>query len=456
MRPARLGLAGLIVLLISFVIGGTAFAADEPAAAKPPEISKEAKQQGMKNAPALVQAAGLPCQVSDARAIGKTTDPKTKKEVTYYEVACTGGMGFVVVDEGAGATPSWASCLDQAKLQPNGKINGAACFLPENLNQIAQIQPFVAKSGVACDVTNTRGIGHAPTASYFEVACSNGRGYIVKASAPPNPAQPTELITCLAFNEQSPVYCKLTDPAAQLALINTLASQSGKGCDVKDKRYVLTAQDLSNYYEVACTNGKGYMLQENAAGKLAQTIDCAEADSIGGGCTLTNGHQAQTAQLGLYTKLAQAAGYNCQVAKYFPFNVNMPGHDVVELACSNRPDGAVAIFPASTSEKAVIYNCDLSELAGYRCSFTKPEAGYPQLTEALRKLGKSSCAVSGDRVVGTTPQKLGYVEVACADGNPGYIMSFQMSDMTPKEAIACPFAKEVAGGCQMPQNNRHS
>jgi hypothetical protein len=198
------------------------------------------------------------------------------------------------------------------------------------------------------------------------------------------------------------------------------------------------------------------MLQEVASGKLGLVIDCADADPIGGGCTLTNGHAAQTEQAGLYSRLAQAAGYNCVVSKYFPFPVNVPGHDVVELACSNRPDGAVAIFPASSSEKAVIYNCDLSELAGYRCTFTKPDASYPQLTDDLRKLGKTSCAVSGNRVIGTTADKLGYVEVACADGNPGYIVSFQMSDMTPKEATACPFAKEIAGGCQMPENNRHS
>lgn len=459
MRQTRLGLAGLIAVILSLVVGSAAFGADTAAAAaaqKPPEITKEAKQAGMKDAPALVQAAALPCQVSDARFVGTATDPKTKKVTKYYEVACASAMGFVLVDTGAGAPPVWATCLDQPKVQADGKINGAACFLPENANGSAQVQPFVAKTGIPCDVSNARGIGHAPTATYFEVACSNGRGYILKTSTPPNPAQPAQLITCLAFNDSSPVNCKLTDPASQLAVITALAAQSGKNCDLKDKRYVLTTQDMNNFYEVACTDGKGYMLEEAANGKLSQVVSCADADPIGGGCTLTNGHEAQTEQASLYSRLAQAAGYNCVVSKYFPFPVNVPGHDVVELACSNRPDGAVAIFPASSSEKAVIYNCDLSELAGYRCTFTKPDASYPQLTDDLRKLGKTSCAVSGNRVIGTTADKLGYVEVACADGNPGYIVSFQMSDMTPKEATACPFAKEIAGGCQMPENNRHS
>jgi hypothetical protein len=460
MRPARIGLAALIGLIASFVIAGFAFAADQPAAAppKPPEITKEAKQQGMKDAPALVQTAGLSCQVTDARFVGNTTDPKTKKAVKYYEVACANSMGFIVVDNGADAAPGWASCLDQARIRPDGKINAAACFLPENENENAQLAPFIAKTAVSCDPKDLRGIGHATDASYFEVACTNGRGYVLKTSAPPDPSKPVLLLPCLMFNNpQSPVSCKLTTPDSQLAMVDALAAQSGKNCQVKDKRYVLTTQDMNNFYEVVCADGKGYMLEEAPTGKLAQVIGCADADPIGGGCTLTNGHEAQTQQAGLYSRLAQAAGFNCVVSKYFPFPVNVTGRDVVELACSNRPDGAVGIFPGSSNEKAVIYNCGLSELVGYRCTFTKPDANYPQLTGDLRKLGKSSCAVSGDRVIGTTEDKAtGYLEVACADGNPGYIISYTLRDMAPASATACPLAKDVAGGCQMPENNRHA
>jgi hypothetical protein len=180
------------------------------------------------------------------------------------------------------------------------------------------------------------------------------------------------------------------------------------------------------------------------------------ADGIGGGCTLTNSREAQTEQAGLYTRLAHNAGFACDVSKYGPIPANVaPGHEVVELACSNRPDGGIGVFPASTAEKALIYNCAVSELAGFRCSFTKPDAAYPLLTADLKALGKTSCVVSGERLLGTTPDKMGYVEVACADGNPGYIVSYSLATMTAKEATACPFAKDIAGGCKMPENAKH-
>ena len=107
----------------------------------------------------------MPCVVANARMIGATpTDPKTKAVSTYYEVACKGSMGFMLVDHGKGGdAPSWAACPDQAKVDPvSGKPNGAACFLPGNADNKAMLAPFVAKSGVPCDVTNVRGVGHSP------------------------------------------------------------------------------------------------------------------------------------------------------------------------------------------------------------------------------------------------------------------------------------------------------
>jgi hypothetical protein len=194
------------------------------------------------------------------------------------------------------------------------------------------------------------------------------------------------------------------------------------------------------------------MMSVAASGSVSP-IDCAVADNIGGGCTLTNSREAETEQAGLYSKLAHNAGFACDVSKYGPIAANIPNHEVVELACSNRPDGGIGIFPATGAGQ--VDNCALAELAGFRCSFTKPDAAYPLLTADLKKLGKDSCVVSGERIMGTTPDKLGYVEVACADGNPGYVMSYTLANLQVKEAVACTFAKDVAGGCTLPTNVKH-
>jgi hypothetical protein len=460
MRPGRFGLSTLAALLVGALVAGAVATAAEAAAPapKPMEITKDQRDAGMKAAPALIQAVGVPCVVADARMIGATpADPKTKAVSTYYEVACKGSMGYVLVDHGKGGeAPSWAACPDQAKVDPvSGKPNGAACFLPGNDDNKAMLAPFVAKSGVPCDVTNVRGVGHSPKSAYFEVSCSNGQGYVVTTSSPPSLDQKVQLITCLAFDATSPVACKLTTTDALMGQVDQLAAKSGKNCTVKQKRYVLTTEDESNYYEVACADGKGYMVTQKVDGSFGEAIDCAVADNIGGGCTYTNSRQAQSDEDALYSKLAHNAGYSCDVSKYSPFDVNLPGKEVVELACSNRPDGAVAVFPASSAQgKAQIYDCVHSQVAGYKCGFTKEDASLPTLTADLRTLNKTSCVVSGDRFIARTTTNQGFIEVACSDGAPGYIIEYTSDPLAPTRATPCVQAQEIEGGCTMPANGK--
>jgi hypothetical protein len=169
---------------------------------------------------------------------------------------------------------------------------------------------------------------------------------------------------------------------------------------------------------------------------------------------LTDARQAKTDQTSLYSNLAKKAGFQCTVSGYAPLPVNLPGKEVVELACSNRPDGAIAIFAASASEPSVVYDCAHSELAGYRCGLSKPAAAYDKLTADLRTLGKNSCTVSDSRVVGVSADRKGYVEVACSDGLQGYMIEYSLSPMAPKTTIVCGEAKGISGGCNLPGNKK--
>jgi hypothetical protein len=210
------------------------------------------------------------------------------------------------------------------------------------------------------------------------------------------------------------------------------------------------------YYEVACADGKGYVVQQAANGDLARLIDCTQADSIGGGCKLTDTRQAKTEQAGLYTTLSKRAGYSCDVSGYAPLPVDLQGKEVVELTCSNRPDGAIGIFPASSSDPAEIIDCAHVELRGYRCAMSKPSAAVASLTGELKALGKKDCEVSSSRVVGVTTDKHGYIEVACADGLPGYMIEYAMTPLKATSTITCFEAKGIAGGCTLPTNVKKS
>ena len=450
MRPL---VVGLVAALMAAILPVASYAATKPAAAAAKPVDPDSIKKGMAAAPGVITQTGVDCDLANARLLGKATDTKTKISSSYYELACKDQEGFIIALPDKGGTAQIFTCLEVA----NTPTSGAQCVLPENADPKSGLHALVAKDKPGCTLTDARAIGQTQdrSATVFEVACQGGPGYVVDASFPVSASKPATFAPCFAISADSAMKCTLTDAASSAAYVDALAAKMGKPCTVKDRRYVGAASDGSSFFEVACQDGKGYMIEQASTGDVKPAIDCAYADNIGGGCTLTNARQAQTEQAGLYSKLAQAAGYNCDVSRYAPFSVNVPGHEVVELACSNRPDGAVAIFPASTAEKAQIYDCAHSEIAGYRCSFTKPDAALATLTADLNKLGKSSCVVSGSRFMAKTTDNQGFVEVACSDGNPGFVIGYSAGPpVTPKEATGCSFAKGILGGCQMPENQK--
>jgi hypothetical protein len=446
MRPIAIGLTAALAL--AALIPATVISAAKEKE-KPATVDAKAREAGMKAAPDIAKAAGISCTVTDARLIG--SDKKTATD--YFEVACQQGLGFALVAK-KDAPPQAYSCLETAQAAADGKPSALACVLPGNADPKAGLAPFLAKAQTKCEIENARAIGAGAKNAYFEVACKGGAGYILQTSAPINVDQEVTVNSCLLYEEGGNVSCKLTDKATQLAVVDTLNAASGKNCVVKDKRYVLSTK-TDNYFEVSCQDGKGYMLQQAAAGgAFVKAIDCAQAGFVGGGCTLSDAVAAQTEQAGLYSKLATKAGFDCKVEKYGMLPSNDPRKEIVELKCSNRPDGGIGIFTATSN---VVYDCITSEMNGFRCSFTKPDAAFPRLTADLKGMGKGSCTVSGARIIGQTPTQ-GFVEVACSDGLPGWVMAYPLGQTTPKpaELLSCLQAKGVGGGCKLPTNTTKS
>jgi hypothetical protein len=428
MTPIRWGLAAA---LVAALLAPVAVMSAPPAKITP--MSAKDREQ----LTPLVQASGAPCQVTDARLIGKGADPKTKVESSYYELACQGSMGFVLIAPKNGQ-PTAMSCLETMD-----KTNPLNCALPGNANPKEHLAPIVAKAGVTCDVTNARGIGETKTNTLIEVACQGGSGYILIASAPLDPSKPVEAQNCLAFDEQAGnIKCELSDKASRLAVVDRLAQAANNGCVVKDRRFVGTAQSGGDFYEASCQDGKGYIFKSNG-GQLAQAWNCAQAQNILGGCTLTDVRQASAEQATTYTKMARAAGSNCDVAQYSL--LGMRGNDeVVELACKSG-QGAIGIFPATGQGQ--VYDCAHAVLLGLNCKMTK--GNYAALTADLHKFNVKTCEVSNARLMGQTADKTSLVEVACADGLKGYVLKYKTEPtVAAVGATGCAFA----GGCKLPGN----
>lgn len=447
MRPMRLG---LLAALIVAVTAPAAVAQRLPSAGSsapkgpPAAVTAESRKAGMKDAPALVQAAGLSCQVSDARLAGSMAADKKTGSLggKVYEVACgEGNIGFIAVATPTGA-PTLLSCVlnnypaDMAAVPPN------PCILPGNADLRPTLVALAKKAKVPCNPDRFRGVGQNPTNTFYEVSCPDGAGYVViSASSPLDASKPLSFANCLAYDaSDTALKCKLNDPAKRIAAEDRIGALANN-CTPKERRYIGLLTDGTEGYEFACGDGKGYIYKINSAGGVAQTIDCAKVN--GGDCTLTDTRAATAEQAGLYTRLAKTAGSNCVVSRYAIFPMS-GDKEVVEMVCGDG-NGAIGMFPATG--KGAVLDCGHALVAGYKCSLGKVD--YSGLTADLRKFDKKECTVSSTGQPLKAPDGSIRLEVACSDGLPGYMIQFTNAQ-TPKEVLGCAFA----GNCVLPTNKR--
>lgn len=434
--PKAIGLAAALAALV--LVPAAAVSQGKKAA----DIPAAARKSGMAEAPAIVQAAGLPCQLSDARKIGEDKKSKT----AYYEVACgAGNMGYVL-QAPAGGAPTVFTCVEANTPPAPGQAPSAPCMLADNADPKAVLTPILQKSGIQCLPEQARGIGQTKANTYLEVACQGGGGYIVMASAPFDAAKPASAQNCLLYDDaETNIKCTLSDKAARLAVVDRYAAEAKNGCTVKDRRFVGASKDNSQFFEASCQDGKGYIYKVSTTGQLAETYECAKASHLLGGCTLTDARQAQTEQAALYTRLAKGAGSTCDVERYALFPPR-PGEEVVEMVCKDGK-GAIGLFKAAGAGSQVL-DCGRAPVAGYKCSLSK-DPGYANLTSDLKKFNFNSCEVSESRVVGKTEKGTTFVEVACADGLKGYVIEYQSAPKVQAvNAIGCAFA----GSCKLKGN----
>jgi hypothetical protein len=444
MRPMRLG---LLAALIAMVMAPAAFAQRLPNGGAPPKpaaVSADLRKQGMADAPALVTAANLNCQVSDARMIGKVPPDKKTGSLgsSLYEVACGQGMGYLIQTSGTGGAPSAFSCVEANNPADPATKPANPCVLPGNADPLSTLGPLLTKAKVSCTPDKVRGIGQTKTATLIEVSCPGGSGYIITGSAPLDASKDASAVNCLAYDAaEGNVKCILNPPAARLAVVDHYAQLANNGCTVKDKRFVGLFKDGTEGYEVSCADGKGYIYQIDSKGAVAATLDCAK---VGGStCTLTDSRAASAEQAGLYSKLAKNAGSSCVVSKYAVFPA-AGDKEVVEMVCGDG-NGAIGMFPATG--KGVVLDCGHALLAGYKCTLGKVD--YSGLTADLRKFDKKECTVSSTGQPLKAPDGSIRLEVACSDGLPGYMIQFS-DPSTAKEAVACSFA----GNCTLPTNKK--
>jgi hypothetical protein len=431
-------LATALFALATLVLGSAPLAAH--AAAKDP-ITKDQRDRGMKEAPAAIQKAGVACTLSDAFYVGASNSKDGKLDV--YEVACQQGLGYVLLN-GAASIKAY-DCLATAN-QPT-----LACRLPGNADPKQGLKADIASAAVTCTPTGAKYLGANATTTVYEVACQEGPGYLLQAPVPPATTA-VVAVPCLQA-EGTANACTLTTKAQSMAVLNTLVTQAGKTCQISADRFI--GNDPKNgdaYYEVGCGAQPGFVIAATKTGGFDRVVTCGQAASFGG-CKLSDSAQVMAQESATYTQQAKAGGFNCDVSKFRAIGVDNNGADVVELACANRSDGTVAIFPKTAGGKAQFVDCVKSGEFGPSgaCTLTSPEPIYARYSAALAAHNKGACKVSGARYIGQTPHGDNYIETSCTDGKPGWVIQFSPSDQA-RDILTCGQAKAAGVACQLPGN----
>ena len=455
MKFLRIG----FIAALALALHGQAIAATAPAAPAAVKIDQKMRDQGMKEAPAVIQQAAVDCTVSDAYLMGNgeaTVDGK-KVKTSIYEVACGTGMGYVVQST-PGGTPQSYDCLTMkdsadkaiaAKQKP-----GPVCNLPANADPKQGLVPLLTKAGVNCGtISAARWMGSSPAEkiSLYETICSNGGGYVLMEPLAGS-TKPLTAVDCVKAPSLG-VECELTSKDQIAAgIIKTAAGANKPTCMPNKARWVVTDPSNKNdYYEVGCADGKtGFMFIADEKGAFKSVVECVRATRIADGCTLSNVDAGQTSDSATYAKLAKQAGYDCNVNKYQSYGTENNGpREIAELACADHPEGAYILAPTGTGQTGEYFNCVRALGRGLTCHLTPIAATYAKISSQIAARGKTTCAVDGGRAIGRDAAKgSDFIEVTCGAA-PGLVLEYsKLPQETLVSALPCAQAT-IADACKL-------
>jgi len=316
------------------------------------------------------------------------------------------------------------------------------------------LQPLLDRGTKGCTVTQAKVMGAASNADLYEVACQSGVGAFVNAAVPQTATSAVTVTPCLALEGLAAASrCTLTTPEANMAPFKDLATKAEKPCTVTKDRFVGATSDGSMYFEYACSDNSGFMIKADASGAFKSQIACINATTLGSGCTLTDAVAATASLRAGYTTTAKSGGFDCNVSKFGAFAAKADSpYEAIEIGCDNRADSAVIL---KTPAKTTVVNCLRAFTEGYRCAMSNNNAVYPALTDQLKNAKNvsknySSCDVNNARSRGASA-RYAYIEVACADGTPGFVIQYALGEPAPFDIILCSQAGGI-GGCQMTEN----
>ncbi len=367
-----------------------------PAPADPAVVMAEAQT--------AATAAGLACQVVEANRLGSTPAG------TAFEVACGVGPGFLVV---AGETPQAYNCLGLAASAADA--TSARCTLPRNADAIAAVRSYFESANLSCNIDQAAWIGQLPSGEdRYEVGCAGSEGYWIDVAK--TSTTPGEVIPCLEIGGNRT--CQFTTKEEQVAwIVARYGASLPAGCTPTDLR-VAGQNPQAKFYEVKCGNDSGYFLRTLLAdGSFDRAIPCADALSIGGGCTLVDTSAAVAAATSARSAALAAVYPDCQAgeAQLIGREQGATQREVVEFRCAGKPIGVVGFLGAADPADNEALDCITATLRNLECRMTTA-AQIKTALQAQMDAGNMPCVIRSFMVHARTDDLRGdFTEIKCED-----------------------------------------
>jgi hypothetical protein len=260
-----------------------------------------------------------------------------------------------------------------------------------------QAAKLVAALQLSCDISDAQLVvagtqqpesgGPPVDARVYEVACSGKMGYLLEVQGTAKPVG----ISCLKAEEARAAdvakgappgfFCGLAENKDVYATVTSLiAKGAGAPCSVQRLQYFGRNESThSEYSEVACTEGGGFLLRSPLAGSEADNtvMSCADAAKEGLKCRLTEVASADAPVTLETLKVALGRnGVSCRIEQ-----VRLIGQEdhlkryVVEYRCAEESGGGIAFIPLQgNSNPYESLDCSAASLQGLACVLTSAKS----------------------------------------------------------------------------------
>jgi len=448
-------LRGAALAVAAFALGCSA-----ASAADAPKLNDKQRTKGMTDAPAYIQAAGIPCDVSDAYYVGESTIKdaagKTTK-LSVLEVACKVGGGYMLNKNTTTQAVEKFNCT-QAYSQNVANPKAIKCVLPANEKHYEWLTPLAQKLDSACTVNQARWIGTVAEEKFdrYEVACTGRAGFLLDIPYGDSKTQLSMLNCMIAAKGNSA--CQFTTAEQTVQSLQDPVKTSGQTCTVEKARWLgrISAEN-TDFYEIGCAGKPGFVLQTDTAMKYKATFGCDRAGTLGP-CQFTDAAALTASAREAYGAKLKAAGANCTVAEYTVIGSEpTTKRDLIEFKCPEQKYGLAAFLPSEGSTaKTELMDCFTMVARRKECTYVTREQ-LDQQIGALIKTVKQDCDIKQINYLGRSDEADGVlVEIACVNKR-GYIADIAKSRTAFTDAVPCSIARSRKYDlqCEIPGNGTY-